>query len=95
MISLGLDSTRDPNLIRQALDENIQLLSTHETYYGGNSERIIGEVVKGRDRDSFMISTGALDNSTVDQERGLFTDDATTEDMLRRSGLQWIPAYMT
>ena len=61
------------------------LLTTHETYYSGNSERIIGEVVKGRDRDSYMVSTGALDNSTVDQERGLYTDDATTEDMLRRA----------
>ncbi|MBN1159023.1 MAG: aldo/keto reductase [Bacteroidales bacterium] len=85
VISLGLDSTKDPTLIRQALDENIMLLVTHETYYGGNSERIIGEVVKGRDRDSYMIMTGALDNNTVDEERGLFRADASGKDLLRRA----------
>ncbi|MBN2481140.1 MAG: aldo/keto reductase [Bacteroidales bacterium] len=85
VISMGLDSTKDPNLIRQALDENIMLLVTHETYYGGNSERIIGEVVKGRDRDSYMIMTGALDVNTVDEEKGLYRSEASGEDLLRRA----------
>ncbi len=85
VISMGVASTDNPGMIRLALDEGIRLLATHESYYNGNAEKVIGEVVKGRPRDSYLIMTGAVDLGTVDQANGLFRAGASGQDLLDRA----------
>ncbi len=57
---MGMSNRRNPEnsvkTIHKALDCNISLLNTGEFYSAGESEMIVGEALKGVDRDSFFIS---------------------------------------
>lgn len=56
-VSFGCGFTTDPAIIMAALDEGIIYFDTAPGYGGGRSEPILGEVLSGRDRDSFVISS--------------------------------------
>lgn len=57
---MGMSNRRNPEnsvkTIHKALDCDISLLNTGEFYSAGESEMIVGEALKGVDRDSFFIS---------------------------------------
>lgn len=55
IISCG--STQNGNLVGAALDMGIRHLDTAHGYGGGANESMLGEVLKGRPRDSFIIAT--------------------------------------
>ncbi|MCX5909463.1 MAG: aldo/keto reductase [Deltaproteobacteria bacterium] len=77
VISMGVMNTDNPNLVRAALDAGYYHLDTAQVYQRGTNEAMIGEILNGRPRDSFMISTkGRLPN---DQKTGLYTSEATEE----------------
>jgi uncharacterized protein len=57
VVSMGVMNSDNPNLIRAALDKGIVLLDTAHGYQRGRNEVIIGEAIKGRPRDSFVIAT--------------------------------------
>ena len=57
VVSLGVMNSDNPNLVRAALDGGIVMLDTAHGYQRGENEVIIGEVIKGRPRDSFVIAT--------------------------------------
>lgn len=84
VISMGTGATNNAALIRQALDSGIMLLATSEAYYGGNNEKVIGEEVRNRPRDSFMIMTSAINVNDVDEAAGLYKPGADPEDLIRR-----------
>lgn len=84
IISMGTGNTNNPNLVSQALDSGIRLLATSEAYSDGNNEKMIGEVVKGRPRDSFMVMTSSIDINEVDLEAGIFKPDVDPNNMLKR-----------
>lgn len=57
IISMGVMNSNNPNLVRAALDSGIVHLDTAYSYQRGKNEEMIGEVLKGRPRDSFVIAT--------------------------------------
>jgi predicted aldo/keto reductase-like oxidoreductase len=98
VISMGVMNTDNPNLVRVALDSGMVLLDTAQVYQRGQNEGMIGEVLKGRPRDSYVIATKArLPNN---QTTGLYTEEATEEAFLRKVdlslknlGLEYVDIY--
>ncbi len=92
IVSMGAQQTNNPNLVRAALDAGILHFETAHIYQGGKSEEMIGGVIKGRPRDSFMIATrvatGARNSSTTE-----ITEEAYLEKFnlsLKRLGLDYV-----
>ncbi len=76
-INMGVMNSDNPNLVRAALNGGMVMLDTAQTYQRGTNEAMIGEVLKGRPRDSYVIATKArLPN---DQRTGLYPSEATEE----------------
>jgi predicted aldo/keto reductase-like oxidoreductase len=98
VINMGVMNTDNPNLVRVALDSGMVMLDTAGTYQRGQNEGMIGEVLKGRSRDSYVIATKArLPN---DQKTGLYTQEATEDAFLkkvdvslRNLGLDYVDIY--
>jgi predicted aldo/keto reductase-like oxidoreductase len=57
IVSMGVMNADNPAVVQSALDAGIVLLDTAWGYQRGRNEKMIGEVIKGRPRDSFMIAT--------------------------------------
>ena len=57
IVSMGVMNADNPNLVQAALNAGILLLDTAHTYQRGRNETMIGQVIKGRPRDSFYIAT--------------------------------------
>jgi predicted aldo/keto reductase-like oxidoreductase len=57
IVSMGVMNADNPAVVQAALETGITLLDTAWGYQRGRNEQMIGEVVKGRPRDSFMIAT--------------------------------------
>src|SRR4030065_2103508 len=85
VINMGVMLTDNPNIIRTALDSGILLLDTAHGYMQGRNEETIGGVIKGRPRDSYYIASKV--NLPQDRKKGLYTEGATTEEVLRRLDL--------
>jgi predicted aldo/keto reductase-like oxidoreductase len=98
VISMGVMNTDNPNLVRVALDSGMVLLDTAQVYQRGQNEGMIGEVLKGRPRDSYVIATKArLPNN---QTTGVYTEEATEEAFLKKVdlslknlGLEYVDIY--
>ncbi len=60
VVSMGVMNADNPNLVREALDSGIFMLDTANVYQRGRNETMIGEVIKGRPRESFIIATKVL-----------------------------------
>lgn len=82
VINMGVMLTDNPNLIREALDSGILLLDTAHAYMGGRNEETIGQVLKGRPRESYYISSKV--SLSQNRATGLFTEAATTEEFLTK-----------
>ena len=72
VVSMGTGNCDNPNLVREALDRGVKLLATHEFYLNGNNERMVGQVLKGRSRDSCMVLTGTGKGLEIDFKNGRF-----------------------
>jgi predicted aldo/keto reductase-like oxidoreductase len=57
VVSMGVMNADNPAVVQAALEEGIVLLDTAWGYQRGQNEKMIGEVIKGRPRDSYMIAT--------------------------------------
>ena len=98
VINMGVMNTDNPSLVRVALDSGMVFLDTAQVYQRGQNEGMIGEVLKGRPRDSYVIATKArLPN---DQTTGLYTEEATEEAFLKKVdvslkhlGLDYVDIY--
>jgi uncharacterized protein len=91
-------NTSNPNLVRAALSNGLYYLDTAQTYQRGTNEFMIGEVLKGRPRDSFAIATKA--RLSINQTTGLYTEEATEQayaqkidTSLKNLGLDYIDIY--
>ena len=81
-VSMGAGDCNDANLMKTALDSGLKMLAT-STYYGdGNNERVVGEAIKGRDRDSFVIMTSAVPDG-INHKEGLFTEKSRAKPFLK------------
>jgi hypothetical protein len=98
VINMGVMNTDNPNLVRVALDSGMVMLDTAQTYQRGQNEGMIGDVLKGRPRDSYVLATKArLPNN---QTTGLYKEEATEEAFLkkvdvslRNLGLDYVDIY--
>ena len=77
LVSMGVMNTDNPQLVRAALDAGYVLLDTAQGYQRGTNEAMIGGILKGRPRDSFVIATKA--SLPKDQATGVYGPDATEE----------------
>ncbi len=98
VITMGVMNTSNPALVRTALSNGLYFLDTAQTYQRGTNETMLGEVLKGRPRDSFAIATKAhLPNNRT---TGLYTEEATEEAFtikidtsLKSLGLDYVDIY--
>jgi uncharacterized protein len=98
VITMGVMNTSNPALVRAALSNGLYYLDTAQTYQRGTNESMIGEVLKGRPRDSFAIATKA--RLPMNQTTGLYTEEATEEaytqkidTSLKNLGLDYVDIY--
>ena len=85
VINMGVMNTNNPNLVRAAFDSGVVMLDTAQGYQRGQNEGMIGEVLKGRPRDSYVLATKARLPSN--QTTGLYTEDATEDAFLKKVDL--------
>jgi predicted aldo/keto reductase-like oxidoreductase len=57
VVSMGVMNADNPAVVEAALETGIVMLDTAHGYQRGRNEQMIGQVVKGRPRDSYMIFT--------------------------------------
>lgn len=74
IVSFGVMRADNPALVRAALDAGIVLFDTAHGYQRGKNEEMLGEVLKDRPRDSFVLATKVppeeVDNRTGELEAG-------------------------
>ena len=98
VITMGVMNTSNPALVRAALSNGMYFLDTAQTYQRGTNETMLGEVLKGRPRDSFAIATKA--RLPMNQTTGLYMEEATEQayaqkidTSLKNLGLDYIDIY--
>ena len=79
VVSMGTGNCDNPNLVREALDKGVKLLATHEYYLNGNNEKMVGQVLKDRPRDSCMILTGTGKGLEIDFKNGRFKPETNMD----------------
>jgi predicted aldo/keto reductase-like oxidoreductase len=77
VVSMGVMNADNPAVVQAALETGITFLDTAWGYQRGRNEQMIGEVVKGRPRESFMIATKVPGPNRDRSMQGL--DDAALE----------------
>ena len=85
LVSMGVMNADNPNLVAAALDGGIKMLDTAHYYQRGRNEEMVGDVIKDRPRDSFVLASKAR-ASTVD--RSHVQDDAKASAETKESFLQ-------
>ena len=75
VISMGVGNCNNPHIVKAAHDRGIQFFATSEYYGNGNNEKMLGEALKNRPRDSFMIMTGAIGGLSIDYKQGIYKSD--------------------
>jgi uncharacterized protein len=96
VVSMGVMNSNNSNLIQAALDGGIVMLDTANGYQRGTNEVVIGQVIKGRPRDSYVIATKVpapgRDRTTgaipADAQAGPFLEMFATS--LKRLGLDYV-----
>jgi aryl-alcohol dehydrogenase-like predicted oxidoreductase len=95
IVSIGA-AGQDPALYRAALDMGLTHFDTANSYGNGNHEVLVGEVIKGRPRDSYIITTKV--HLPMDQRTGHFIPGGATteafisafETSLGRLGIEYV-----
>lgn len=83
IISMGTGDTDNPKLVEAALDGGIKLLATSQYYGNGKNEEMLGGVIKGRSRDSYLIMTSVMPDG-IDHKEGMFTAASTEESFTKK-----------
>lgn len=83
--------TRDEEIksIRYALDKGIRVIDTAEMYGNGRSEILVGEAIKGYDRDKIFIISKVLPNNA-----GRNRIFQACENTLKRLGTNYLDLYL-
>jgi len=96
IVSMGVMNADNPNIVAAALDAGIVLLDTAHSYQRGRNEKMIGKVIKGRPRDSFIVAT-KVQGKPRDRKTGSFSHETKGETFLKmcsrsieRLGLEYV-----
>lgn len=83
--------------IRRALDSGVNLLDVAPVYGKGHAEKVVGEAIRGRKRDDFLIATkcGLLWDESGREYNCLRKDSILREidDSLSRLGVDYVDIY--
>ncbi|MGQ9620380.1 MAG: aldo/keto reductase [Bacteroidales bacterium] len=84
LISFGTAGINDTGLIKEAYHSGVKVFFS-ATYYGeGNNERILGEGLRGFQRDSFIVGT-AVPADGLNTRSGLFTTPFDTDAYIKKT----------
>jgi len=83
IVSMGTLNATNPALVRAALEAGIVLLDTAHSYQQGRNEEMIGQVIKKRPRDSYII-VAKVQGDHLDWKTGFFTKATRAESFTRK-----------
>jgi len=83
IVSMGVMNADNPNLVKAALESGIVHLDTAWYYQRGRNEEMVGQVIKGRPRDSYVVATKVV-GEPMDRSTGLFTEETSPEAFLEK-----------
>ena len=86
VVSMGVFSADNPNLIKAALEKGIVHFDTAHSYQRGKNEVMIGKVFKGVDRNRFVIST-KLHGNRFNKKSGEWEKKTDTKDFFEKMEL--------
>ncbi|MBD3178942.1 MAG: oxidoreductase [Candidatus Latescibacteria bacterium] len=94
VVSIGAQA-KDQAVYRAALEAGLTHFDTANRYGNGQHETMVGEIVKGRPRESFVITTKVY--QPFDQKTGLYKEGASeekfingAEEGLKRLGVDYV-----
>jgi len=82
VVNMGVMNADNPELVKAALDAGVFLLDTAFVYQRGKNEEMIGQAIKGRPRDSYVIAT-KIPCFNINPQRENPPDDVQTATLLR------------
>ncbi len=96
IVNMGVMNADNPNLVAAALDAGIVYLDTAWGYQRGRNEEMIGSVIKGRARDSYVIGT-KVPGMPRERKTGYLTPETDPknfhklfDECLKRLGLEYV-----
>lgn len=99
IVSIGANAY-DPGIYRRALDEGIRHIDTSSDYANGNHERVVGEALKGRPRDSYVLATSFATDHYQDRAKRVFKAGVRVQPLidsfhgsLKRLGVDHVDIY--
>ncbi len=95
VVSMGVMNADNPSLVAAALDAGIVMLDTAWGYQRGRNETMIGKVIQGRPRDSYVLATKVPGDR--DRKTGFLLPETSPENFktkfdtsLERLGLEYV-----
>ena len=95
VVSMGVMNADNPALVAAALDAGIVMLDTAWGYQRGRNETMIGKVIQGRPRDSYVLATKVPGDR--DRKTGFLLPETSPENFktkfdtsLERLGLEYV-----
>jgi len=95
VVSMGVMNADNPSLVAAALDAGIVMLDTAWGYQRGRNETMIGKVIKGRPRGSYVLATKVPGDR--DRKTGFLLPETSPENFktkfdtsLERLGLEYV-----
>jgi predicted aldo/keto reductase-like oxidoreductase len=82
VIGMGCEETYNPNLVNAALDRGLMMFTTSREFGNGRNERMVGKVLKGRKRDTYLIGTDANPDG-IDHKQGLYKPETDAKKFKR------------
>jgi predicted aldo/keto reductase-like oxidoreductase len=83
IVSFGVMKADNPGLVKAALDAGIVHFDTAHGYQRGRNEEMLGEVLKDRPRDSFVMAT-KVPPEDVDDRTGIVKEGSTSKAFLEK-----------
>jgi predicted aldo/keto reductase-like oxidoreductase len=83
IVSFGVMKADNPGLVKAALDAGIVHFDTAHGYQRGRNEEMLGEVLKDRPRDSFVMAT-KVPPEDVDDRTGIVKEGSTSTAFLEK-----------
>ena len=97
---VGMGVVDNTEILRNASDLGISFIFTSGDYRNGNPERRIGQFLKNKPRDSFVVATGVSTEKYIDLRILSFRKTANSDEIrryldrsLERLGLEYVDIY--
>lgn len=82
VIGMGTGDTDNPRLVEAAMDKGLRIYATSHYYGNGKNEKMMGELIRKRKRESCLIAT-SVNPGEVDHQNGLFKNETDAKKFKR------------